>query len=284
MISAIAGDLIGSRYEFHTDESKNTLFTNSSRFTDDTILTVATANAILNKIPYSDSYFTYAKRYPKNGYGKAFSKKVEEGKLAPYNSFGNGSAMRVGPVAWAFNDIKTILEQAKLSAECTHSHQEGIRGAQAVCYLIWLCRTNPKDNGMPKVAMKKAMVDLFGDSYKKEVKDFEKGKFDVTCQGTVPLCAAIFYETNGFEEAMWKSIEMGGDVDTNCCIIGSFCDAYYGFPSEDIVKEVYLRLSRDMAGTVTEFICKYVDPLFKPPHIVDVNNTILSLDIEGILS
>lgn len=284
MICGIAGDLIGGRFEFHTDESKITLFTNASRFTDDTILTVATANAILNKIPYGDSYFTYAKRYPKHGYGKSFAKKVEEGKLEPYNSYGNGSAMRVSPVAWAFNDAKTILEQAKLSAECSHNHPEGIRGAQATAYLIYLCRTNPKNNGMPKVAMKNEMVKLFGDTYQKETKDFTKGKFDITCQGTVPLCAAIFYETNSFEEAMWKSIDMGGDVDTNCCITGGFCDGYYGLPNESIINDVYLRLSREMAVTVTEFICRYIDPKFNAPQIMDIDNSILSLDISDILA
>ena len=223
MISSLAGDILGSRFEFHTDESKLSLFTGACRFTDDTILLTATMDAILNNKytdgkAYSDAYLKYAQRYPKHGYGKRFAQQVASGKLEPYNSYGNGSAMRVAPIAWAFFDAKTILEQAKMSAEITHSHPEGIRGAQAVCYLIWLCK-----NGMPKPAMKKAMVELFGDTYKKETKDFEKGKFDITAQGTVPLCASIFYETNGFEEAMWKAIDMGGDVDTNCCIIGAFC-------------------------------------------------------------
>lgn len=280
MISSLSGDMVGSRFEFHTDESKLLLFTDASRFTDDTILMVATADAILNNHSYGECYLKYAQRYPKHGYGKMFAQQVANGKLQPYNSYGNGSAMRVSPIAWAFSDVKTVLEQAKLSAECTHSHPEGVRGAQAVAYLIWLCRAN---KGMLKLSMKKAMAELFGDTFNKEIKDFEKGKFDITCQGTVPLCAAIFYETNNFEEAMWKAIDMGGDVDTNCCIVGAFCDAFYGLPGESITKEVYLRLSREMAKTVTEFICRYIDPEFNAPKITEVNNTILSLDIEDLL-
>jgi ADP-ribosylglycohydrolase len=284
-ISAIAGDIIGSAFEFD-NKRKNTytsLFSDKSDFTDDTVLTIATADAILNNRPYGEVYYEYAVRYPDRGYGKSFADKVASGKLEPYDSYGNGSAMRISPVAWAFSTEELIFEEAKKSAECTHNHIEGVRGAQSIAYAIWLCKNlTTSGNRLTKDQILHIIEEKFGYDLKTKTYDFEK-KFDVTCQGTIPRCFAIFNESNDFESAMRLSISMGGDVDTNCCIVGGLLDAYCGLPSKDIIQAVYERLPKEMSDITTRFVRKFIDPSFEPPLFEpkpSTMNSILSLTLE----
>lgn len=278
MISSICGDIIGSRFEFD-NKKKDTftsLFSDRSTFTDDGILTIATADAILNDRPYGEVYYEYAVKYPNRGYGKKFAEKIASGKLEPYDSYGNGSAMRVSPVGWAFDDFNQTLEEAKKSSECTHNHLEGIRGAQVVAAAIWMCRHKSSKEDIINM-----VSNLFGYTLIK-TSDFEK-KFDVTCQGTIPRCFAIFNESHDFESAMRLTISMGGDVDTNCCIVGGLCDAYYNFPSKDIIQAVYERLPTELSDVTTRFIKKFIIPSFEPPLFepkASTMNSILSLAIE----
>ena len=276
MIGAIAGDIIGSRFEFNNirTEDFGDLFTSKSVYTDDTVLTIATADVILNGGKYSEEYLKYAECYPERGYGGNFTEMVKRGRLEPYNSYGNGSAMRISPVGWAYEGTGLIsadkegeykgfthtMEMAKKSAECTHNHAEGIKGAQAIAGAIFMAR-----KGNSKHAIKK-VVEEMGYDLSKGMRDFPQGKFDVTCQGTIPRCMAIFMDTDNFEWAMRAAVAMGGDVDTNCAIVGSICDAYYGLPDKEIIEEVYSRLPKNMADITTEFTKKYIDKDFEAPE------------------
>jgi len=277
MIGSIAGDQIGAPFEFHnvSNEDFGPLFSSKSIYTDDTVLSIATADVILNGGNYSEEYLKYAQAYPNRGYGGNFGEMVKRGRLEPYDSYGNGSAMRVSPVGWAYEGehdedrrVKancdgfaiTIREAAK-SAECTHNHSEGIKGAVAIAGAIYLAR-----KGHSKENIKKTIEGLTYDLSKKTY-DFRQGKFEVTCQETIPRCMAVFLETDNFESAMRKAVAMGGDVDTNCCIVGGICDAFYGLPNKEIIENVYIRLPKPLADTVTAFTKKYVDKDFQEPDV-----------------
>jgi ADP-ribosylglycohydrolase len=278
VISAIAGDVIGSRFEFNniSNEDFGPLFADKSVYTDDTVLIVATADVILSNADYSDQYLKYAEYYPNRGYGGNFAEMVKRGCLEPYDSYGNGSAMRVSPVGWAYegtglisndkageyNGFTYTLEMAKKSAECTHNNLEGIKGAQAIAGAIFMAR-----KGNDKEAIKK-IIEEMGYDLSKKTYDYKQGQFDVTCQGTIPRCMAVFLETENFESAMRKAVAMGGDTDTNCCIVGAICDAFYGLPEQNIIDEVYARLPKQMADVVTAFTKKYIEPEFKEPKSV----------------
>jgi len=153
------------------------------------------------------------------------------------------------------------LSRAKLSSECSHSHEEGIKGAQAIAGSIYMAR-----KGHSKEEIKK-FVEEIGYDLSKRSYDFRQGKFDVTCQGTIPRCMALFLETDDFESAMRKTVAMGGDVDTNCCIVGGICDGFYGLPEQAVIENVYLRLPKPFADTVTEFTKKFIDADFQEPDV-----------------
>jgi len=264
MIGAIAGDMIGSRFEFHNVSTGDfgPLFDSKSTYTDDTVLTVATADVILNGDSYSEQYLRYAECYPNRGYGGNFAEMVKRGSLQPYNSYGNGSAMRVSPVGWVHETYSLTLDNAKKSAECTHNHEEGIKGAQAVACAIFKARLGGTKEEV------KAIVEDCGYDLSKKTYDFRQGQFDVTCQGTIPRCMAVIMETDDFESAMRKTVAMGGDVDTNCAIVGGICDALYGLPKREIIEEVYSRLPKNFAEIVTAFTKKYIDIDFIAPNNV----------------
>jgi len=263
MISSIAGDMIGSRYEFHNSAPIDALFSDKSVYTDDTVLTIATADVLLNGGSYAKNYLDYAINYPNRGYGSSFAQAIKRKTLEPYDSYGNGSAMRVSPVGWVYNNINDTAKEAKKSAECSHNHLEGMKGAVSVACAIWLARNGYKKEQIKYILEK----DPLGYDLSTKMADFPK-KFDVTCQGTIPRCMAIFLETDNFEDAMIAGIRMGGDVDTNCCIVGGICNAYYGLPSKEIIEAVYSRLPLQMAKITTDFTIKYVDKNFKEPQNV----------------
>ena len=255
MLGAIAGDIIGSIYERNNIKQEDfELFSGRmSRFTDDTVLTCAVAVSILSKAPYEESLALYYQLYPARGYGAMFGEWARKPQRAPYNSFGNGSAMRVSPVAWAFDTIQEVLDEAKKCAEVTHNHPEGIKGAQSVASAIFMART-----GKSKEEIKKIIEDTFAYILNFDLDELKKNyTFDVTCQGSVPQAIFCFLISKDFEDAIRKAVSIGGDSDTIACITGSIAEAFYGGVPEHIKNEVYLRLDDRLKIIVEEFDGRY---------------------------
>lgn len=256
MIGAIIGDIIGSTYEFHnTFDYDFELFPKGSSYTDDTICTIAVADAILRGIPYRDSLLEWCRKYPHpmGAYGASFSRWILSKNPQPYDSFGNGAAMRVSPIGWAFDNSFDILSEARKSAECSHSHEEGIKGAEvtalAICYLLnhqW------KD---PKKEIQNMCLELYGKDY---VSNLPKiGEWNETCQGCVPLGLHLFSLSLDFEDAIRIAISYGGDSDTLGAIVGSLAGAYYQIPKE-IEEKALSYLPQDMLDVVKQFNKKFV--------------------------
>jgi len=243
MLGAIAGDIVGSVYEnFHTKRKDFKLFTPLSTFTDDTILTLAVADAILNKQDYSSVIKTYARKHPLRGYGPRFLAWMASPSKKPYNSFGNGSAMRVSPVGFAFDDEERVLEEAKKSAECTHNHPEGVKGAQAVALAVFLAKT-----GHEKAQMRDTISTRFDYDLSETVDEIRPGySFDMTCQGSVPEAIIAFLDSDSFEDALRNAVSLGGDADTQAAIAGAIAEAYYRDIPTPILKQIKKRLSRSL--------------------------------------
>lgn len=254
MLGAIVGDVIGSRFEFNNLKSKDfDLFNEDSKFTDDTVLTVALAESILNEETYCDHLVKYALKYPHAGYGGRFVDWIHASTKQPYNSWGNGSAMRVSPVAWAYEDEATVLEKAKESAEWTHSHPQGVRGAQAVALAIFMAR-----KGSSKDYIKNKIEELFDYDLSEHTDSIRNWyTFKVSCKSTVPPAIRAFYDSEDFEDAIRIAISLGGDSDTIAAITGSIAEAYYGKIPEEILLESLLRLDEDMLKVVKAFRDKY---------------------------
>lgn len=191
MIGAIAGDIIGSVYESHCLKTTEfVLFTTNSTFTDDTVLTIAVADCILNGKDYATTLKQYARKYPHAGFGGMFLEWMDSDSLAPYNSFGNGSAMRVSPVSFAFDTMEEVLAEAKRSAEVTHNHPEGIKGAQAIATAILLARKQES-----KKKIKDFIENNFGYDLNKTLAEIRPYyHFDETCEGSVPQAIIAFLE------------------------------------------------------------------------------------------
>ena len=259
MLGAMIGDIAGSKYEFNnTFDYDFEMFGEGCDFTDDTICTVAIADAILNGRSYQESLLDWCRRYPspKGAYGGRFAGWIRSLNPQPYNSFGNGSAMRVSPVAWLFDDLSQVLEEAEKTALPTHNHPEGIKGAKAVAHAIWHFRksrfseeTNEckdeKAKGYDDKAMK-AFKDISRSYYEDfDTRDYPKGKFDETCMDAVPLSFHILSKASSFEDAIRLAISHGGDSDTIGAIVGSIAEARFGIPQE--MKEKALSyLPKDM--------------------------------------
>ncbi len=212
MLGAITGDIIGSVYEFTNvkPDVDFPLFVKDSEFTDDSVLTVALADSILNDFSYSEKLRQYYLRYPDAGYGGMFHNWARSQNPKPYNSWGNGSAMRVSPVGWAYNDLETVLLNAKESAEVTHNHPEGIKGAQATAASIFLARTKH-----PKKEIKEFVEKNFDYNLDLDIEDLRKNyKFNESCQDTVPQAIYTFLISENFEDSIRKAIYIGGDSDT----------------------------------------------------------------------
>jgi len=250
MIGAIAGDIIGSVYEFDGIKAKEfPLFIESSRFTDDTVLTIAVADVLLGGGDYAETFREYYARYPDCGYGGRFHQWARSTDMGPYNSFGNGSAMRVSPVGWYFDDLESVLSEAKRSARVTHNHPEGIKGAQAIAASIFMAR-----HGESKDAIRDYVTRSFGYDLNRTVDDIRPGyHFDVTCQGTVPEALISFLDSADFEDCIRNAISLGGDADTLGCIAGSVAEAFYGEVPHHIHREVLHRLDPDLRSVVDVF-------------------------------
>jgi len=225
MIGAIAGDIIGSAYEFGKIKSKKfPLFSAASHFTDDSVLTVAVARAILGDGDYRKSVLEFGRRYPDVNYGATFKQWLLSTDHKPYNSWGNGAAMRVSPVGFAFKTVEDVLREATRTAEFTHNHPEGIKGAQATALAVFLARiTHDKDD------IRKEMTSRFGYDLKRNL-DYIRlyYSFDESCQGTVPEALTAFLESTSYEDAVRNAVSLGGDSDTLACIAGGIAEAFYG--------------------------------------------------------
>lgn len=246
MLGAIIGDIVGSKYEFNNTFDYNfEMFGEDSDFTDDTICTVAIADAILNKRSYQESLHDWCRRYPnpKGAYGGRFAAWVHSDNPQPYNSFGNGSAMRVSPVAWLFDDLSQVLEEAEKTALPTHNHPEGIKGAKAVAHAIWHFRKANKvkgecgakkcSNSTKDDEALKDFIDIARSYYTDfDTRDYPKGVFDETCMDAVPLSLHIISQASSFEDAIRLAISQGGDSDTIGAIVGSIAEARFGIPQE----------------------------------------------------
>ena len=256
MLGAMIGDIAGSKYEFNnTFDFDFEMFGEGCDFTDDTICTVAIADAILNGRNYQESLLDWCRRYPspKGAYGGRFAAWIRSLNPQPYNSFGNGSAMRVSPVSWLFDDLSQVLEEAENTALPTHNHPEGIKGAQAVAHAIWYFRkskfsegskdseneeTKRLNNENAKASKdENETIQGFMSIARSYYEDFDtrvypKGKFDETCMDAVPLSFYLLSQASSFEDAIRLAISHGGDSDTIGAIVGSIAEARFGIPQE----------------------------------------------------
>ncbi len=235
MLGAIAGDIIGSPYERRPIKSTDfPLFSLCSTFTDDSVMTVAVADVLLDGGDYVESFHRYFDMYPHAGYGAAFGQWALTRSREPYGSFGNGSAMRVSPVGYVFDTLDETLYEARRTAEVTHDHPEGIKGAQAVSAAIYLAR-----NGESKDRIAEYITGVF---------DYNLGQpldrirtwysFDVTCQGTVPVALRALMESDNWEHAVRLAVSMGGDSDTVASIAGALAEAFYGGVPDEVAENV----------------------------------------------
>lgn len=224
MIGAIIGDIVGSRFEFNnTDDLNFELFTDECSFTDDSICTLAIAYALVRGISYEESLRFWCSSYPNpmGAYGGSFARWLASSNPKPYNSFGNGSAMRVSPVAWWFDNLDDVQREAEKTALPTHNRPEGIKGAVATASAIFIARKHGKD----------AMLESMKEFYPQWVNPAPgSNKFDETCQGTMPVVFGIINKANCFEEAIRYAIAVGGDSDTIGAIVGSIAEAIWGIP------------------------------------------------------
>jgi ADP-ribosylglycohydrolase len=250
MLGAIAGDVIGSVHEGARTKTKSfPLLTPDSAFTDDTVLTVAVADCLMKRGNYIDALHDYFHHYPDAGYGGTFFLWASSRRREPYQSWGNGSAMRVSPVAWACSTLDEVLAEAKRSAEVTHDHEQGIRGAQATAAALFLART-----GASKEQLRSAIEDRFGYFLDERLDEIRPTyHFDVSCQGSVPQSILAFLESNDFEDAIRNAISLGGDADTMACIAGAIAEAFYGGVPKPIAEAVLERLDDRLRKVVVEF-------------------------------
>lgn len=254
MLGAIAGDVIGSVHESTgTKTTEFPLFTPASRFTDDTVLTVAVAHAILSNSDYSAAVKQFGRRFPDAGYGMMFRRWLASPGREPYGSFGNGSAMRASPVGFAYDSLETVLAEAARSAAATHDHPEGIKGAQATALAVFLAR-----EGETKDAIEKAVARRFGYDLDRTLDAIRPGYgFDETCQGTVPEALIAFLESVDYEDAVRKAVSLGGDADTLACITGGIAQAFYKQVPETIARTVRERLPEDLLIVLDAFNERY---------------------------
>jgi ADP-ribosylglycohydrolase len=254
MLGAIAGDIIGSVHEFLGQKTKDfPLFVEESRFTDDTVLTVAVADCLLTGTSYADKFHEYTLAYPDRGYGLRFRHWVEAGSRQPYNSWGNGAAMRVSPVALAFETVEEVLEEARATAEVTHNHAEGIRGAQATAVATFMARQSESKTKIRSTIEKRFHYDL-----SRTIASIRQTySFNESCQGTVPQALMAFLDSQDYEDAVRLAVSLGGDADTLACITGGIAAAFYGGVPRRIAVPALAKLDDGLRKTVTRFCSTY---------------------------
>lgn len=251
-MGAICGDVIGSTYEFHRIKHKHfTLFPKGSRPTDDSVMTVANMLWLTNpdENQLSDSMQQMGHKYPMAGYGHKFREWLRSDDAQPYGSFGNGSAMRVSPVAWVGDTLDRVLDLAQRSASVTHNHPEGIKGAQATTAAIFLART-----GHDKASIKEYVQQHFAYDLSRTLSDIRPGYgFKSSCQQSVPEAIICFLEGTNYEDTIRNAVSLGGDADTQAAIAGSIAEAYYGGVPEDILSQAWQLLPADMQKAILQF-------------------------------
>jgi ADP-ribosylglycohydrolase len=254
MIGAIAGDIIGSVYEHSPIKTKDfPLFSEKSCFTDDSVLTIAVGHAITAKCSYKKAIREIGNRYPESGYGSNFILWLFSLIDEPYGSWGNGSAMRVSPVGFAFNTRAKVLAEAEKTAEITHNHPEGIKGACATALAIFLARS-----GAEKEEIESEIEREFGYDLDRTILDIRPDySWEASCQKTVPEAIVAFLDSASYEDAVRNAVSLGGDSDTLACITGGIAEAYYRHIPREILKEVRNRLPDDLWKEVRRFYIEY---------------------------
>ena len=247
-------DIVGSVFELSPIKHKSfPLISELSRFTDDTVLTVAIADAIMHGTDYVTVVRDYALRFPHAGYGGHFIRWASSGGEAPYNSWGNGSAMRVSPVGWAFESVESVLTEAERTAAITHNHPEGVKGAQATALALFLAR-----QGATRTEIRETIEGRFGYDLSRSTDEIrETYDFDVSCQGSVPESLISFLESEDFEDAVRTAISLGGDADTMACIAGAVAEAFYGGIPAELEQQVIQVLAPALRTVVVQFRDRY---------------------------
>jgi ADP-ribosylglycohydrolase len=268
LLGAIVGDVVGSVFENQNVKTTDfDLFSRFSRFTDDTVLTVAVADAILyrkthpipwlenrnNRTVYAHKLKAYGRRFPDAGYGEMFKQWLYRDSNCGYGSYGNGAAMRVSPVGFAFKNLEDVLREARLSALVTHNHPEAIKGAQAVACAVYLAHM-----GNSKADLKALIEQKFGYDLSQRLADIRpKYTFDSSSKGSVPQAIVAFLESSDFEDTIRKAISLGGDSDTIACMAGGIAQAYYKVIPSPIADRVMLLLDSGFRQVIRAFNEKY---------------------------
>ena len=285
MIGAIIGDIAGSIYEFKNIKTTDfPIISDDCFFTDDTVMTFAVAEALVagkrdpekTEKAMAKALKKYGKMYPDAGYGTRFNQWLASSDPKPYGSFGNGSAMRVSPVAWYFHSLEKVERFAEISAKVTHDHEEGIKGAKATAAAIFLAR-----NGRPKDYIKRYIELKYRYDFSKTLDEIRPDySFDETCQGTVPVALQVFFEAESFEDTLRKAISMGGDSDTLAAIACSIAEGFYPIPA-DIKERALAKLDKKLLSMLKKWdedlsvssnpfehrdIMLYTDYLLTNPH------------------
>ncbi|ALO17151.1 ADP-ribosyl-[dinitrogen reductase] hydrolase [Salinivirga cyanobacteriivorans] len=253
MIGAILGDILGSVYEFGPEKDISKIkFSERSDFTDDTVLTIAVADAILTGKEFRDNLHLFGNKYPGRGYGGRFVQWLKADGAGAYNSYGNGSAMRASPVGWVARTEAEVLDVAEKTANVTHDHPEGIKGAQAIALAVFLAR-----NGSDKEIIREKIAETFAYDLEQQYNDIQPGYFfDVTCQGSVPQAIIAFLDSNDYQSAIRKAVALGGDADTQACMAGAIAEAFYGIIPDSDCK--YLdRLPDEFLFTIRQFYTSF---------------------------
>ncbi|MFC1921623.1 ADP-ribosylglycohydrolase family protein [Chloroflexota bacterium] len=256
MLGAIAGDIIGSAFERNPIKTTEfPLFSEYSTCTDDSVLTIAVADCILNGKEYAPTFKEYGQNYPYAGYGDTFYRWLASDSYEPYYSFGNGSAMRVSPVGFAFDTIEEVLLEAEKSAIVTHNHPEGIKGAQTVASAILLAR-----QGKSKNEIKSFIASRFDYNLTEKLDNIRPHyHFDDSCQGSVPQSIIAFLESDSYEDAIRKAISLGGDSDTMACIAGGIAEAYYKVIPDAILNYVVDMVDSELLDIILRFYKRYIE-------------------------
>ena len=250
MIGAVIGDIVGSVFEFDNLRVLDfPLFSSASTFTDDSVLTFATASVLLANGDYTATYQDFSRRYQGRGYGGNFWRWIYSDDPKPYNSFGNGSAMRVSPVGFAFENLEETLAEAKRSAEVTHNHPEGIKGAQATAQVIYMAR-----KGASKAEIKQEIIERYGYDLSRPLDLIrEVNEFNETCQGSLPEAISVFLEGEDYEHTIRLAVSIGGDTDTIACIAGGMAQAFFGSIPAGIVRAARACLNPELLDILDRF-------------------------------
>ena len=246
VIGSIIGDIIGSRFEKSGKKSKEfDLFTEKSIFTDDTVLTMAVLKSNIEKTNYLDNIVDFSRRYPNRGYGGRYIKWLNGDTSIPYNSFGNGSAMRVSSIPLFSSDLDELFAKTKASADVSHNHEKGVLGANAISFAIHLAL-----HGLSQTEIKDEMVQFYDFNFTiDEIR--ENYEFSATCDGTIPESLVCFFESTSYEDCIRTAISLGGDTDTMAAMSGGIAAVYFGIP-EDIVKEGLSKLPQEFLDLLNQ--------------------------------